>query len=112
MHTAMLICLHYYEFLCDSAANTKIYIVYTRDTIKDEAASLIHYNYLLQQATDSNSTAKTILYYYWRSFNGSVVKLTEKEADRMAGLVGVVSVFPDEKRQLLTTRSWDFIAFT
>ncbi|CAL5190050.1 unnamed protein product [Lathyrus oleraceus] len=26
--------------------------------------------------------------------------------------VGVVSVFPDEKRQLLTTRSWDFIGFT
>ncbi|KAL5102341.1 hypothetical protein RYX36_006668, partial [Vicia faba] len=98
--------------LCDSAANTKIYIVYTGDTIKDEAASLLHYNYLLQQATDSNSTAKTILYYYWRSFNGFVVKLTEKEADRMAGLVGVVSVFPDEKRQLLTTRSWDFIGFT
>lgn len=29
-----------------------------------------------------------------------------------AGLVGVVSVFADEKRQLLTTRSWDFIGFT
>ncbi|KAL5102336.1 hypothetical protein RYX36_006663 [Vicia faba] len=36
--------------------------------------------------TDSNSTAKTILYYYWRSFNGFVVKLTEKEADRMAAV--------------------------
>ncbi|XP_058746396.1 cucumisin-like [Vicia villosa] len=98
--------------LCNSAANTKIYIVYTGDTIKDEAASLLHYNYLLQQITNSNSTTKTILYYYWRSFNGFVVKLTKKEAERMAGLVGVVSVFPDEKRQLLTTRSWDFIGFT
>ncbi|XP_050904363.1 cucumisin [Lathyrus oleraceus] len=98
--------------LSDSAANAKIYIVYTGDTIKDEASCLLHYNYLLQQATDSNSTARSILYYYWRSFNGFVVKLTETEAARMEGLVGVVSVFPDEKRQLLTTRSWDFVGLT
>ncbi|KAJ1389148.1 Peptidase S8/S53 domain [Sesbania bispinosa] len=29
----------------------------------------------------------------------------------MAGLDGVVSVFPNEKKQLLTTKSWDFIGF-
>jgi len=26
-------------------------------------------------------------------------------------LDGVVSIFPDKKRQLLTTKSWDFIGF-
>ncbi|GAU36233.1 hypothetical protein TSUD_214300 [Trifolium subterraneum] len=30
----------------------------------------------------------------------------------MAGLDGVVSVFPNEKRHLLTTKSWDFIGLT
>lgn len=28
------------------------------------------------------------------------------------GLEGVVSIFPNRKRQLLTTRSWDFIGLT
>ncbi|CAL5190039.1 unnamed protein product [Lathyrus oleraceus] len=92
--------------LYDSAANTKVNTLplydYAGDTIKDEASCLLHYNYLLQQATDSNSTTKTILYYYWCSFNGFVAKLTENEADKMAGVVGVISVLPDEKRQLLT----------
>ncbi|XP_024628899.1 cucumisin [Medicago truncatula] len=39
------------------------------------------------------------------------MELTEDEANKIGGVQhdGVVFVFPNEKRQLLTTRSWDFI---
>ncbi|KAK2968582.1 hypothetical protein RJ640_009410, partial [Escallonia rubra] len=52
-----------------------------------------------------------LLYSYKRSFNGFVVKLTEEETLRVAAMDGVVSVFPNEKKQLHTTRSWDFMGF-
>ncbi|CAL5190049.1 unnamed protein product [Lathyrus oleraceus] len=43
------------------AANTKIYIVYTGDTIKDEASCLLHYNYLLQQQLDNKNYTLLLL---------------------------------------------------
>ncbi|XP_061349605.1 cucumisin-like isoform X2 [Gastrolobium bilobum] len=79
--------------------------------MKDEASALTLYTSMLQEVADSNAEPKSVLHHYKRSFSGFVVKLTEEEADRMAGLDGVVSVFPNEKRQLHTTRSWDFIGF-
>ncbi|KEH26821.1 subtilisin-like serine endopeptidase family protein [Medicago truncatula] len=100
---------------CYSASEDDLmqtYIVYTGNSIKDESSSLLlHYENLLQQVVDSNQMPKPILQHYKRSFNGFVANLTKKEADRMAGLDGVVSVFPNKKRKLLTTKSWDFIGF-
>ncbi|XP_021817384.1 cucumisin-like [Prunus avium] len=52
-----------------------------------------------------------LLYSYNRSFNGFAAKLTEEEAQKMAGMAGVVSVFPSGKQKLHTTRSWNFIGF-
>ncbi|OIW01973.1 hypothetical protein TanjilG_14062 [Lupinus angustifolius] len=77
----------------------------------DETTSLSLHKNMLQEVADSNSAPKSILHHYKRSFNGFVAKLTEEEADRMAGHDGVVSIFPSEKKQLHTTKSWDFIGF-
>ncbi|AES99459.2 subtilisin-like serine endopeptidase family protein [Medicago truncatula] len=84
------------------------YIVYTGNSRKDETSSLLHCKNLLQQVT-VDSEPKFIIHHYKRSFNGFVAKLTKAEADKMAELDGVVSIFPDKKRSLLTTKSWDFI---
>nr|XP_027186691.1 cucumisin-like isoform X1 [Cicer arietinum] len=89
----------------------KTYIIYTGNSKNDETSLLLYYQNLLQQVADSDEAPKPVLQHYKRSFNGFVAKLTKKEANKMAGLDGVVSVFPDEKRHLLTTRSWDFIGF-
>ncbi|RVW97534.1 Cucumisin [Vitis vinifera] len=43
--------------------------------------------------------------------NGFVAELTKEEMKRLSAMKGVVSVFPNEKKQLLTTRSWDFMGF-
>ncbi|MCI22185.1 cucumisin-like, partial [Trifolium medium] len=55
---------------------------------------------------------KSIIQYYKRSFGGFVANLTKEEAYKMAGLDGVVTVFPNKERHLLTTKSWSFIGMT
>ncbi|XP_058762391.1 cucumisin-like [Vicia villosa] len=50
-----------------------------------------------------------VLHSYQKSFNGFVVKLTEDEAETLAELDDVVSVFPNKNNRLHTTKSWDFI---
>ncbi|KAK7842871.1 cucumisin [Quercus suber] len=41
---------------------------------------------------------------YTKSFNGFVAKLTKEEAQILEGMEGIVSVFPNEKKKLHTTR--------
>ncbi|KAK8487225.1 hypothetical protein V6N11_013948 [Hibiscus sabdariffa] len=90
-------------------ANQKSYIVYMGDRLDDGAStSLLHAN-MLQDAFGGES--KSVLCSYKKSFNGFVVDLNEEEAQKMAGMDGVVSVFPNEKRKLHTTKSWDFMGF-
>ena len=88
----------------------------------------------------SGRASSSLVRSYKRSFNGFVAKLTEDEMQQMkgawvglnlsvievthvcngykincnfgvSGMDGVVSVFPSEKKQLHTTRSWDFVGF-
>ncbi|GKV28370.1 hypothetical protein SLEP1_g37438 [Rubroshorea leprosula] len=59
----------------------------------------------------------SILLEVWRKcccrFNGSVANLTEEEARKLATeREEVVPVFPNGKKQLHTTRSWDFMHFS
>ncbi|WJX64049.1 hypothetical protein P8452_48873 [Trifolium repens] len=81
----------------------KTYIIYTGHKFKDEATSVAIYHHLLEQVIPRNAR-RPILTYYWRTFSGFVADLTEDEAAKMAGLDGVVSVFPDRKLELLYTR--------
>ncbi|GMI72582.1 hypothetical protein like AT5G59100 [Hibiscus trionum] len=67
---------------------------------------------MLQDVFGSDSVTKSVLYSYKRTINGFVVELTEDEARKIAGVSGVVSVFPNEKKILHTTRSWDFMGFS
>ncbi|PPD69038.1 hypothetical protein GOBAR_DD34083 [Gossypium barbadense] len=80
------------------------------DRLKDGASTALLHGSMVQDVFGSES--KTVLYSYKKSFNGFVVDLTEEEAQKMAGMKGVVSVFPNEKRKLHTTRSWDFMGFS
>ncbi|RDY10976.1 hypothetical protein CR513_04423, partial [Mucuna pruriens] len=58
----------------------------------------------------SDFKPEAILHSY-NNFNGFLVKLTEEEAERMAEMNNVISVFPNTKNRLQTTRSWNFIGF-
>ncbi|WRX11658.1 Peptidase S8/S53 domain - like 10 [Theobroma cacao] len=95
-----------------SNTNRKSYIVYMGDRPSDGTSTSLLHSSMLQDVYGSNVIKKSVLYSYKRSFNGFVVELTEEEARKMAGMNGVVSVFPNEKKNLHTTRSWDFMGFS
>ncbi|XP_044480194.1 cucumisin-like [Mangifera indica] len=88
------------------------YIVYMGNRPEGEiiSASALHLS-MLREVLGSNIGPESLLRIFKRSFQGFVVKLTEDEARKMAMLRGVASVFPNRKRNLHTTRSWDFIGF-
>ncbi|KAI3799883.1 hypothetical protein L1987_35188 [Smallanthus sonchifolius] len=98
------------DTLAADSNDLKTYIVYMGELPKtDFSVASLHTN-MLQQVTGSRAS-KSLLWTYKRSFNGFVAKLTEDEKNQLARMEGVVSVFPSRKKQLHTTRSWDFMGF-
>ncbi|CAN0837706.1 unnamed protein product [Linum grandiflorum] len=91
----------------------KVYIVYMGDRPKAGGgpASAFHRSLLRQVTGSLIIAADSLVYSYHRSFNAFAAKLTEAEKDKLSGYKDVVSVFPSLKRQLHTTRSWDFLGF-
>ncbi|KAL4605088.1 hypothetical protein ACB092_09G003400 [Castanea dentata] len=88
----------------------KVYIVYMGDLPKGKiSASSIHTN-ILQEVVGSDGVDSK-LHSYTKSFSGFVANLTSEEAQKLKGMEGVMSVFPNENKQLHTTRSWDFMGF-
>nr|XP_027192108.1 subtilisin-like protease SBT5.3 isoform X2 [Cicer arietinum] len=49
------------------------------------------------------------VYSYRHGFRGFAAKLTDEQASLISKMEGVVSVFPNSKRKLHTTHSWDFM---
>ncbi|XP_059628065.1 cucumisin-like [Cornus florida] len=94
-----------------SDGDQKVYIVYMGDRPKGHLSASFLHTRMLQEVVGSRAS-ESLLYSYKRSFNGFVAKLTKEEMEKIAGMEGVVSVFPNEKMELHTTKSWDFMAFT
>ncbi|XP_039034062.1 cucumisin-like [Hibiscus syriacus] len=88
----------------------QVYIVYMGDLPKgDVSISSLHIG-MLQDVVPSDAS-DVLVYSYGRSFNGFAAKLTVDEANKMRDKEGVVSVFLSQKKQLHTTRSWEFMGF-
>ncbi|XP_031274011.1 cucumisin-like [Pistacia vera] len=94
-----------------SLDDRKDYIVYMGDRPKGEFSATSVHTSMLQQVIGSGAE-EHLLHSYHRSFNGFVAKLTQEEVQRLKGMEGVVSVFPNGRKQLHTTRSWDFMGFS
>ncbi|KAK5795511.1 hypothetical protein PVK06_036779 [Gossypium arboreum] len=89
----------------------KVYIVYMGERPNGEfSAERVHIN-ILEQALGSGGS-RFLLHSYHRSFNGFVAKLTNDDSHKLANMEGIVSVFPNQMKQLHTTRSWDFMGFS
>nr|GEW09389.1 cucumisin-like [Tanacetum cinerariifolium] len=98
------------DTLAADTNDLKTYIVYLGDIPKISIpVSSVHIS-MLRKIIGSRAS-KSLLRSYTRSFSGFVARLTEDEKNQIARLKGVVSVFPNGKKQLHTTRSWDFIGF-
>ncbi|XP_035837246.1 subtilisin-like protease SBT4.15 [Helianthus annuus] len=76
-----------------------------------------HHSLLSDTIGDETLARESKLHSYGRSFNGFVANLLPHEAKQLSHLCkifvadkeGVLSVFPNTKRELHTTRSWDFL---
>ncbi|KAI7994903.1 hypothetical protein LOK49_LG11G02579 [Camellia lanceoleosa] len=67
---------------------------------------------MLKNAIGSySSTKESLIYSYGRSFNGFAANLTEDQVATISEMEGVISVIPNQKLNLHTTRSWDFMNF-
>ncbi|KAH7853702.1 hypothetical protein Vadar_005684 [Vaccinium darrowii] len=111
----LFITLTFSLLLCWSGASEsdeKTYIVYMGDHPNGGFSASSHHTSMLEQAMGSSKASKSLLYSYKRSFNGFVARLTEEEMKKIASMKEVVSVFPNGKMQLHTTRSWDFMGFS
>ncbi|KAL5799872.1 hypothetical protein ACOSQ4_032756 [Xanthoceras sorbifolium] len=89
----------------------KAYIVYMGGLPEGQLSTSSLHSTMLQEVIESGASDH-LLHSYQRSFNGFVAKLTQEEAQRLEGMEGVVSVFPNEMKQIQTTRSWDFMGFS
>ncbi|XP_077236858.1 subtilisin-like protease SBT4.3 [Tasmannia lanceolata] len=89
----------------------QVYIVYMGALPEGEYTALSHHHSILQEVLEESSPTDSMIRSYTRSFNGFAANLTAQEQQKIAGLEGVVSVFPSKIYKLLTTRSWDFLGF-
>ncbi|KAI3844585.1 hypothetical protein MKX03_001437 [Papaver bracteatum] len=111
---------------CDQDEDRKVHIVYMGDLPSEsEYSPMSHHQNILQEIIDEgrkainihnhnhNQSVQDILVHsYKRSFNGFSAKLTEEDVQKLSGMEGIVSVFPNHMYQLHTTRSWDFLGFS
>ncbi|EFH39294.1 predicted protein [Arabidopsis lyrata subsp. lyrata] len=88
----------------------QVYIVYmgSLSSRADYTPTSDHMS-ILQEVTGESSIEGRLVRSYKRSFNGFAARLSESEREKVAKMVGVVSVFPNKKLQLQTTTSWDFM---
>ncbi|KAL7231157.1 hypothetical protein ACSBR2_009432 [Camellia fascicularis] len=95
--------------LCYSA---KVYVVYmgSRDGHDPDEILMQNHQFLTDFHGGSVEQARAShVYSYRHGFRGFAAKLTEDQASEIAKMPGVVSVFPNNRRRLHTTHSWDFM---
>ncbi|KAF7818765.1 subtilisin-like protease SBT4.15 [Senna tora] len=72
-------------------------------------AEVHHHNLLASAIGDQKLAGESIIHNYGKSFNGFVAQLLPDEAEKLLEQKSVVSVFPNTRRKLHTTRSWNFL---
>ncbi|WOK99368.1 subtilisin-like protease SBT4.3 [Canna indica] len=89
----------------------KVYIVYMGDQTSSNCSTLDQHLGLLKEILVGCTPGESLVYSYTKSFNGFAAKLTISEAEKIAEMKGIVSVFASRMLKTRTTRSWDFLQF-
>ncbi|KAL5731532.1 hypothetical protein ACHQM5_004253 [Ranunculus cassubicifolius] len=96
-----------------NGSTPKTYVVYMGSTTpKNDPQQILkqnHHMLTLVHAGRVEQAQASHVCSYTHGFTGFAAKLTEEQALEMTKMDGVVSVFPNEKRKLHTTHSWDFM---
>ncbi|XP_027165859.1 subtilisin-like protease SBT3.10 [Coffea eugenioides] len=107
---AIFLCVFLVQ-LCHSASS-KLYVVYMGSRGSDEPDEILRLNRQMLTVVHKGSVEQAMdshVRSYRHGFRGFAAKLTEEQASEIAKMPGVVSVFPNTKRSLHTTHSWDFM---
>nr|GMC93316.1 subtilisin-like protease SBT3.9 [Ipomoea batatas] len=109
----------FFLFLCVFLAqislslSSKLYVVYmgSKGSSEDPEGILRQHHYMLASIHGGSveEAMASHVYSYKHGFNGFAARLTDEQASEISKMPGVVSVFPNSKRMLHTTHSWDFI---
>eukprot|EP00249_Psilotum_nudum_P036263 c6675_g1_i1 orf=482-2788(-) len=95
--------------------NTKqVYVVYLGSKIHDDPEiTSLHNHHLLARVHDGrlDAAAESIVYSYKHSFRGFSARLSPDQVASLAEMPDVLRIFRSERRQLHTTRSWEFLGF-
>ncbi|CAL9086205.1 unnamed protein product [Musa textilis] len=95
----------------DANEERKVYIVYMGHQTSSSSSTEAQHLNLLKQVLEGCAPCDSLVYSYTKSFNALAAKLLTKEMEKLAGMKGVVSVFPSKILHPRTTRSWDFLGF-
>ncbi|RVW48722.1 Subtilisin-like protease SBT3.18 [Vitis vinifera] len=101
-------------YFIQATPTSNVYIVYLGlNQSHDPLLTSKHHHQLLSNVFECEEAVKqSILYHYKHSFSGFAAKLNENQANILAKMEGVVSVFRSRTMKLHTTRSWDFMGLT
>ncbi|XP_015901941.3 subtilisin-like protease SBT4.15 [Ziziphus jujuba] len=88
----------------------KTYIVYLGE-LPEAGTSVVdsHHKLLLAAIGDEKIARESKIHSYGKSFNGFAARLLPHEAKKLLDEKSVISVFPNQRRNLHTTRSWDYL---
>ncbi|KAK9050969.1 hypothetical protein SSX86_027594 [Deinandra increscens subsp. villosa] len=110
---SICICVSVSSVISSLEQDRKIYIAYMGSLpTEGEYSASLHHSQIITQIVDPSYANKSLVRSYTRSFNGFAAYLSEEEKEKLIRTAGVVSVFPCQKSQLQTTRSWDFMGLT
>ncbi|KAG4992111.1 hypothetical protein JHK82_025627 [Glycine max] len=92
--------------------STKVYVVYMGSKSGEHPDDILKENHQILASVHSGSIEEaqaSHIYTYKHGFRGFAAKLSDEQASQISKMPGVVSVFPNSKRKLHTTHSWDFM---
>ncbi|KAL5172975.1 Subtilisin-like protease SBT3.5 [Glycine soja] len=90
----------------------QVYVVYMGSKSGEHPDDILKENHQILASVHSGSIEQaqaSHIYTYRHGFRGFAAKLSDEQASQISKMPGVVSVFPNSKRKLHTTHSWDFM---
>ncbi|CAA2982722.1 subtilisin-like protease [Olea europaea subsp. europaea] len=94
------------------SVSSELYVVYMGSKGSDDPDEIFRANHQMLTAVHKGSDEEaraSHVYSYRHGFRGFAAKLSEEQASEVAKMPGVISVFPNKRRTLHTTHSWDFM---